>query len=146
MKRSVIQRGVWSAGVVLCGTLSGCAVLSVDVDVYKGALVNEDHVQLHQLVALATAAKPMLVQLRDSIEWPSEEMPTKTFKDNRSWYEAGYVTPPTPPVPPVKDWFCKRADVFCRGPVEQLLPTGGRFCQWFEWLSLIHISEPTRPY
>ena len=133
MKRSVIQRGVWSAGVVLCGTLSGCAVLSVDVDVYKGALVNEDHVQLHQLVALATAAKPMLVQLRDSIEWPSEEMPTKTFKDNRSWYEAGYVTPPTPPVPPVKDWFCKRADVFCRDPVEQLLPTGGRFCQWFEW-------------
>lgn len=54
------MKGIGLALALAVG-LVGCAVLTVDVDVYKGALVNEPHVQLHQLTALATAAKPMLI-------------------------------------------------------------------------------------
>ena len=82
--------------LALGGMLTGCAVLTVDVDVYKGALVNEEHVQLHQLVAVATAAKPMLITLRNNHEWPeSKGVPpddTRGCLDtNRYWYEHGYI-------------------------------------------------------
>jgi len=62
MKSSRGGTGTKGLGLALALTagLVGCGVLTVDV--YKGALVNEEEVQLHQLVALATAAKPMLVQ------------------------------------------------------------------------------------
>jgi len=109
--------------------LVGCAVLTVDVDVYKGALVNEEHVQLHQLVALATAAKPMLVQLRDSLEWPSSDMPVATSEDKKEWYSPEYIEPPkrkpdpSKPsvylVPPQMGWWCKRNDWLCSAEVLQ---------------------------
>lgn len=64
--------------LALTGCLSGCAILTVDVDVYKGSLINEEHVQLHQLRTLAIAAQPLLVQLRDNLEWPdSDGLPPK---------------------------------------------------------------------
>ncbi len=53
------------------GTLSiaaSCAVLTVDVDVYKGPLANEPDVQAQQLTAIAVAARPVLIQLRDELE------------------------------------------------------------------------------
>ena len=118
------RRGMGAAGLALFGVLSGCAVLTVDVDVYKGALVNEDHVQLHQLVALTTAAQPLLVQLRDNLEWPdSDGLPPKgsTGKGSSeasgwlaetispsscllagSWYKPKYVKPPDNFVPEYK--------------------------------------------
>lgn len=122
MNRSITRfRGVAAALWLL---LSGCAVLTVDVDVYKGALVNEEHVQLHQLVALATAAKPLLVQLRDNLEWPdSDGLPPKGETGKRSsessgwlaeqispsacpstdsWYKPKYVQPPDGFVPEYK--------------------------------------------
>ena len=110
MKRSGILTGVKGLGLslVLGAGLFGCAVLTVDVDVYKGALVNEEHVQLHQLAALATAAKPMLVGLRNHLEWPyTGGMPPKgpppgpqvcSTSDYR-WYEQGYVLDPSEPMP-----------------------------------------------
>lgn len=107
MTRSTLRRqGIGAAGLILCGLLSGCAVLTVDVDVYKGALVNEEHVQLHQLVALATAAKPMLIQLRDNLEWPDTDgkpiadnkppEPEKCSKEDTvtRWYRGEYVQAP----------------------------------------------------
>ncbi|ULA58451.1 MAG: hypothetical protein LZF60_50185 [Nitrospira sp.] len=110
MKSSItIETKTWAATVLLGALLSGCAVLTVDVDVYKGALVNEEHVQLHQLVALTTAAQPMLVHLRDNLEWPNTEgKPPKgatTYPGNYegqcegkiwngSWYETGHVKTP----------------------------------------------------
>lgn len=109
MNRLAMQLFVGAAGLVLCEVLSGCAVLTVDVDVYKGALVNEEHVQLHQLVALTTAAQPMLVHLRDNLEWPETEgKPPKgatSYPGNYSgdcegkqwtgsWYEMGHVKAP----------------------------------------------------
>lgn len=88
------KRGLGTAAL-LGSLLAGCAVLTVDVDVYKGALMNEDHVQLHQLVALATAAKPMLVQLRDKLEWPKEEgIPySKPGTCPLDWYKPLYIRP-----------------------------------------------------
>lgn len=119
-----IQVKVWAVPLALCTALGGCAVLTVDVDVYKGALVNEEDVQLHQLVALTTAARPLLVQLRDNLEWPdSDGLPPKGFTGKGSseasgwlaesispsacpsadsWYEPKYVKPPYGFVPEYK--------------------------------------------
>lgn len=49
--------------------LSGCAVMRIDVDVYKGPLNNHPDVQRKQLVAMAVGAKPLLIQLRDNLLW-----------------------------------------------------------------------------
>ena len=73
MKASAMQWGIRWAVIVFSGLLNSCAVLTVDVDVYKGPLINEESVQIQQLLALTTAAKPMLVQLRDNLEWPSSD-------------------------------------------------------------------------
>lgn len=53
----------------------GCAVTTIDVDVYKGPLANEDGVQTEQVAALAIAAKPLLVQLRDTLGQLSSKHP-----------------------------------------------------------------------
>ncbi|NKB56238.1 MAG: hypothetical protein GKS00_07875 [Alphaproteobacteria bacterium] len=54
--------------------LSACAVLRVDVDVYKGPLANAEQVQVQELTSMAIGAKPLLIQLRDTIQWgPSDE-------------------------------------------------------------------------
>ena len=92
MKGSAMQRGIWGAVVALSGLLNGCAVLTVDVDVYKGSLVNEEHVQLHQLVALASGVKPMLIHLRDNIEWPEKDGNPPMYS---TWHQFGHVIPPT---------------------------------------------------
>lgn len=106
MKLSSIFTGVKGLGLSFAfgAVLVGCAVLTVDVDVYKGALVNEEEVQLHQLVALATAAKPMLLQLRDILEWPhtdgkpyaededNHKTCSKEYKKIKDWYRSKYVS------------------------------------------------------
>jgi len=51
----------------LTGLLAGCAVLTVDVDVYKGPLANDESVQVEQLGAMVTAARPLLTALRDRL-------------------------------------------------------------------------------
>lgn len=57
------------AAVGACWSLTpGCAVLTVDVDVYKGPLANESEVQMHQLAVMAIGAKPVLVELRNRLE------------------------------------------------------------------------------
>lgn len=52
---------------VLIG-MSGCAALTIDVDVYKGPLANHEEVQIEQLTVMAIGAKPILVQLRNGLE------------------------------------------------------------------------------
>ncbi|MGB1008064.1 MAG: hypothetical protein ACPGVX_12870, partial [Thalassobaculaceae bacterium] len=47
--------------------LSGCAVATVDVDVYKGPLANHDDVQVEQMAVMATSAKPILLRLREVV-------------------------------------------------------------------------------
>ncbi|MEQ1720395.1 MAG: hypothetical protein ABL887_04700 [Nitrosomonas sp.] len=121
-------RSILSIAVLLAltGILTSCAVLTIDVDVYKGALINEEHVQVHQIVGVVEATKPLLVQLRDYLEWPdSDGIPPKgttgnpgtssswfdgewispsackspTSNDPASWYKAKYIPPPTLFVP-----------------------------------------------
>lgn len=98
MKVTAMRWGIRGAIVAFSGLLNSCAVLTVDVDVYKGPLVNEERVQVQQLLALTTAAKPMLVQLRDNLEWPnSDGLPPNgatCFVEGKNWYQADYVREP----------------------------------------------------
>ncbi len=48
--------------------LQGCAVLTLDVDVYKGPLANDSDVLTQQTTVMATGAKPLLIKLRDTLE------------------------------------------------------------------------------
>ena len=48
-------------GVTALLLLAGCASLQIEVDVYKGALINTKDIQLRQYVSLATSAKPLLM-------------------------------------------------------------------------------------
>ena len=52
------------AVLVMAGLLSGCATLTVSVDVYKGPLANDEHVLTEQTAVMAIGAKPLLKQLR----------------------------------------------------------------------------------
>jgi hypothetical protein len=54
--------------VALCVFEGGCAVLTVDVDVYKGPLANHPDVQTQQTAMLALAARPILGKLRYLLE------------------------------------------------------------------------------
>lgn len=54
--------------MVLVLSMSGCAAIRVDVDVYKGPMANHKEVQLQQYAAMAIGAKPLLVYLRDLFE------------------------------------------------------------------------------
>ena len=67
MKRPLPSR--FSFLVLLAGLLAaGCAVVTVDVDVYKGPLANTEEIQGEQVISMAMGAKPLLVQLRDHLE------------------------------------------------------------------------------
>src|SRR5258708_26760833 len=48
--------------------LGGCAVLTVDVDVYTGPLINDEHIRAEQVAAMAIGARPLLGQLRGDFE------------------------------------------------------------------------------
>ncbi|MBC7771763.1 MAG: hypothetical protein H7210_04645, partial [Pyrinomonadaceae bacterium] len=51
----------------------GCAVLTVDVDVYKGAITNNKEVQVEELARMAISAQPILLDLRNRLEVASRE-------------------------------------------------------------------------
>ena len=48
--------------------LGGCSALQVDVDVYKGALLNQKEVQQRQYAYLAVSAKPLIVRIRNRVD------------------------------------------------------------------------------
>lgn len=75
---------------------TGCAVLTIDVDVYKGPLANDEAVQVEQAAVMAIGAKPLLIQLRDTLElnYPTRETPRFRTLENlrsQSWYRPRYV-------------------------------------------------------
>jgi len=55
--------------IAVPAALAACAVTKVDVDVYKGPLANHKDVQVQQFAIMAVGAKPLLVQLRDLLQW-----------------------------------------------------------------------------
>ena len=64
--RDLPSIAVAALALLLCG--SGCAVVTVDVDVYKGPLANHVDVQREQAAITALAAKPLLGKLRYELE------------------------------------------------------------------------------
>jgi hypothetical protein len=54
--------------------LTACAITKIDVDVYKGPLSNHEEVQMERMAVMAIGAKPLLIRLRDSLEWPDDKM------------------------------------------------------------------------
>lgn len=76
--------------------VTGCAVLTVDVDVYKGPLANQRSVLTEQTVAMVMGAKPLLVELRDVLEVTRKNGSEEALRKLRSkpWYRAEYVSTP----------------------------------------------------
>lgn len=48
--------------------LTACSTLEVEVDVYKGALVNTKEIQLRQYVSLANSAKPLMTHVAEAAQ------------------------------------------------------------------------------
>ena len=69
--------------------LGACAVLRIDVDVYKGPLANHEDVQIQELASLAIGAKPLLIELRDQIQWPDVAQSKEVHQV--TGYRYGYV-------------------------------------------------------
>src|SRR4051794_37980273 len=94
-----------SAAAVLAALLAGCAVLKIDVDVYKGALQNQPDVQTQQVVTLASAAKPLLVRLRYELEeserkiqfaeWDKAAAADQRAQAEKAEKARGILSPPT---------------------------------------------------
>ncbi|MCK4793257.1 MAG: hypothetical protein KAV87_56525, partial [Desulfobacteraceae bacterium] len=79
---------------------AGCAVLTVDVDVYKGPLANHEDIQTEQMAAMAIGAKPLLVELRDTLEArgptgasPKEASDFRETAKEQGWYKPAYIGP-----------------------------------------------------
>ena len=72
-------------------SLIGCAVMTVDVDVYKGPLANHEDVQIEQMAVMAIGAKPLLIQLRDHLEWQEKGVSVVESKRSKKWYVDGYI-------------------------------------------------------
>lgn len=54
----------WMAALLL----GGCSALQVDVDVYKGALLNQKEVQQRQYAYMAISAEPLIRRMREATE------------------------------------------------------------------------------
>lgn len=89
--RKATSRTLMLASAVLPCLLSSCAVLSVDVDVYKGPLMNEERVQMLQLISMGEGAKLLLVHLRDASEWKDSG---GKKPDDITGYKPGYIKEP----------------------------------------------------
>jgi hypothetical protein len=64
-------------------TLSSCAVLTIDVDVYKGPLINSERMKVEQIVAMSVAARPLLLHLRSMFEHECAEHRDKHGRDTQ---------------------------------------------------------------
>lgn len=74
--------------------LAGCAVLNIDVDIYKGPLANSPDIQTEQVAAMAMGAKPLLVSLRDNAECGYDKTAVSAYA-KQDWYRNGFVPPGT---------------------------------------------------
>lgn len=63
--------------------MTGCAVMKVDVDVYKGPLANHEDVQTERMAAMAIGAKPLLLDLRNKL-LSNKPLPTESLSTEPS--------------------------------------------------------------
>ncbi|MCZ6605538.1 MAG: hypothetical protein O7A03_10395 [Alphaproteobacteria bacterium] len=92
-----------AAVCAVLGPLAACAVLEINVDVYKGPLANHQDVQVEQMAAMAIAAKPLLIELRDRLEWGEKAEDIRRQADIARWYTPAFV--PKPPRALADAWF-----------------------------------------
>ena len=59
-------KGLWVLVVTLIFG-SGCASLTIDVDVYKGPMTNHEEVQIRQVAGMVKGARPLLAALRERL-------------------------------------------------------------------------------
>lgn len=112
MNNSHTSSGLLLKCIVVSGIMmkaQGCAVMTIDVDVYKGPLANHEDVQLQQLAVMAIAAKPILIELRDRLQWEPLYESKKDYAGandledfirimrvrakSHNWYKTGFVPP-----------------------------------------------------
>jgi len=101
--RKQIRLSKRTLGLLVLGAAlipAGCAVLTVDVDMYKGPLANDETVIAEQIKAEIIGAKPLLVQLRDTLEakGPKGDKTThpaiwRKQKNAKCWYKPSYIGP-----------------------------------------------------
>lgn len=133
--------------VALPCLLSACAILTVDVDVYKGPLMNEERVQMQQLVSIAEGAKPLLTHLRDDLEWRQDGLvPTKHY----TWYKPGYIKSDRAPGLRCHyewlRWFHSCADNGYKGFAHPLARRVNDILNWYEPESdIASVTEPSTP-
>lgn len=60
---ALLRRTAMAATLVL----AGCSALQIDVDVYKGPLVNHEEIQREQLIAMAMSAKTLMYSMRNAV-------------------------------------------------------------------------------
>lgn len=101
-RRSPASRSLLLAMVTTVSIAGGCAVLTIDVDVYKGPLANHEDVQLEQLVAMAIGARPILLELMNKLEGTNGE--------NLDELLADYVPPRPDGKPALKDSGARRVN------------------------------------
>jgi hypothetical protein len=77
IRRLVVRVSVAAGACFLCA----CSVLTIDVDVYKGPLVNEPDVQLQQVAVMPIAAKMLIAEFRDHAEIRALERRGGSVKD-----------------------------------------------------------------
>ncbi|MBT3922893.1 MAG: hypothetical protein HOF21_09995 [Nitrospina sp.] len=79
--------------------LQSCAALTLDVDVYKGPLANDQDVLTQQTTVMATGAKPLLIKPRDTLElsclqdpnsYQANKVTSEEYKD-LSYSSGGYI-------------------------------------------------------
>jgi hypothetical protein len=88
-----LENKLGTALLVVALALSGCSSLLIDVDVYKGPLVNQEEVQREQLIAMAMSAKSLLLATRneelDDVcpDWAVKTVPKRrlSFLPNKVW-------------------------------------------------------------
>jgi hypothetical protein len=99
------------AALVATVAVPGCAVLTIDVDVYKGPLINSERMKMEQITAMSVAAKPLLLQLRSTFELECKNHWGKQ-KDNRYFTKTDSEGPNAGDCLP--DWkmpvWCPQAD------------------------------------
>ena len=73
----IIWHSVLAQTLLIASLLTGCAVLKIDVDVYKGPLMNQDEVQIEETAVLAIATKPLLHMLVSEVEKTPSDLDIK---------------------------------------------------------------------
>lgn len=71
LARNCHHRSLWAALSALL--LTSCSSLQIDVDVYKGPLVNEHEIQLKQFAASAISAKQLIIHMRNTAKSKLQE-------------------------------------------------------------------------